>query len=94
MVDKAKLAEQQARGASAENILNNPLLQEVLVIMRDESLKAWSDSLIDDVALREDCFRMVKTVERFESCFKEWMRTGEFATKDLLTLKSEEKEAA
>lgn len=89
MTDKAKLAEQQARGADAAHILDHPLVKEALDGMRAEVMAVWENSKIDEDDVREDCFKMKQAIECLERCFRAWIRSGDAAGKELLKLKDE-----
>lgn len=94
MTDKAKLAEQQARGAQAESILNHPLVNGAFNAIEDEIDKGWKASLADEEGQRQNAYLMWRLFGNFKTHFEQHVRTGEFATNELLTLKDEEKDAA
>lgn len=91
MTDKAKLHQQQTRGYQAKRILEDELVKEAFFVMRQEIMKAWESTKIDEADVREDCFKTRQAVDRFERCFVKWVRDGEFAAKELLQIQKDSK---
>jgi len=81
--------EQVARGEEAARVLNSPLLKEFFADMRSDCVRNWEHSAIDDVATREDAWKMHKAVSLLEQKLKTAIANGEHARKELL---KEEKE--
>ena len=94
MADKAKLAEQQARGSQAENILKNPLVVAAFEAIQGEIEDGWKNTTAEEDEQRQNAYLMWRLFGKFKTHFESHIRTGEFATKELLTLKDEEKDAA
>jgi len=91
MTDKAKLAEQQARGERARQILEDPLVEEFFGQAEEETMTAWRNSAIDETDVREDAWRMYQALQRLRSCFQTTIANGEFARHQLLKLNQTEK---
>lgn len=87
--EQSKLREQQTRGSRAEEILKDPLIQQAFDKMRGEIRGAWESSKIDEVDVREDCFRMECLIKRFESAFRQLVAEGKYAGNLLSSTKDE-----
>lgn len=84
MTDNAKLAEQQARGERARQILEDPVVKGFFAQAEEETMAAWRHSAVDETELREDAWRMYQALQRLRRCFEATIANGEFARKELL----------
>lgn len=86
---KADLTQQAERGAQADALLNNALLKDAFEAMGEEINRAWRESAVHEVEVRENAHKMSMLLERLRSFLEVRARTGTAATKKLLELEKE-----
>lgn len=89
MTDKAKLAEQQARGANAERLLNDPLFQEFLEKAENQFIEQFKLSELDDDRTRNYARVGLGVLNQIRTIFRECIGSGTLATDRLNELKEE-----
>ena len=82
-MDDGKLREEQARGAKAEALLRNPILQETFEGLSERYLDAWKSTSIEQEAQREKIFQMYKALEAVRKHLEDMVSTGELAKLEL-----------
>lgn len=82
-----ELKEQTKKGARAEQLLKDPLIQEFLKDLRDSLYTNIRTSHFKDVDEREDLYKMLRVVDRFEGIFNTYIKTGKLAQSRLETFK-------
>lgn len=89
MTDESKARTQMDRGQRAERVLNDPLVKEAFDKIRDEIVEAWENSDADDDRGRHNAYLLQRLLRNFESQFKQIVRTGEAAKRELLEIEKE-----
>lgn len=87
---KAKLIEQHDRGARADKLLADPLIEETFEAIRADLIKKWEDG--DGPEVREEIHGLVCAMKLFRAKFEHYIRTGDFAAKQLTELNEDKKE--
>lgn len=64
------------KGEQAERLMENPVLVEALDKLEGEYLKAWRDSPLNAVEMRETAFVMVRAVDRLRQQLNEFATNG------------------
>lgn len=82
--------EQIALGLEAAKLLASPIIGLLFASMKADCIKTWENTKIDDVATRDDAWRMHKAIGLFEFKLKNIKQNGELARKDLLKSKKKE----
>lgn len=77
------LREDQTRAQRAADILNNEVFAEVSRSMRDEIVKAWVACPVRDDEGKQELWRLIKTLDKFEGLLKGYIETGKLATEQL-----------
>lgn len=86
--DEAARLDEAHRAARAEQLLNDPLLAAAFAEVRDEFLKAWSDSPMRDVEGRERIYTMLRLLDRVKKILETHVRTGQMAGMQLETIRT------
>jgi len=84
-MDEGKLRDEQSRGAKAEALLRNPMLQETFEGLADRYLDAWKSTSVGQDEQREKIFQMYKALEAVRSHLEDTVSTGELAKIELNT---------
>jgi cystathionine beta-lyase/cystathionine gamma-synthase len=79
MNDPAALRQAKNAGIRAKAILDDPLVVAALKAMEDEAVQQWAGSRLDDVAVREDAWRMLRAVRDFRSRIERHISDGAVA---------------
>ena len=69
-----------ARGRMAGSLLGNELLVEALAAMEMKYENAWINSQLSQTEIREEAFRMLRTVREFKQHLTRMVDTGKLAT--------------
>src|ERR1700760_631055 len=77
------LQSEMERGRQATELLEHPLLQEALRVLRQDFQTAWVNSPARDSEGRERLWHLVKLVDRFESYLTEVVTTGRMAVQEI-----------
>lgn len=72
------------RGAEAEKLWENALLQETFGAMERDILSTMKKLKPDDMEGRDVCWRELRSLERFRNKFKMYIHTGKAAEKSLM----------
>lgn len=72
------------RKNEASQLLNHPLMQEALLLVKQELYDAISTSNWQDKDAREEAYRQLKSGERFEAKLRSIIDNGKIAEKTLL----------
>lgn len=67
------------RGRQAQDLLEHPLLQEAMEILRSEFKEAWANSPARDSEGREKLWQLHAMVGKFESHLTQVLQTGKLA---------------
>jgi hypothetical protein len=68
-----------ARAANAKRLLDDPLLQEALGLIKDEAIAAWQATAARDTEAREIAWLTVKITDRITSCLQGMVDDGRIA---------------
>ena len=79
--------EKARRGERARQLLKEPLIEESLETLRRIAFGNIESSHYSKVDEREDLYKMLQAIKRFENNFKKIMRDGELAKTRLEQLK-------
>ena len=77
------LPQEDARGAKAREILEEPLVAEAFSKIEAEILSAWEDSPARDVEGREKLYQMLMLTRKVKRHFESVVLTGEMARRTL-----------
>ena len=77
------LHQEDARGAKAREILEEPLVVEAFGKVEAEILSAWEDSPARDVEGREKLYQMLMLTRKVKRHFESVVLTGEMARRTL-----------
>lgn len=72
-----------ARAKQAEQIVNDPLVIEILDALERKWLDAIVSSPVDDTEGREGAYRMLKSMQQFRGAFVSIMDDGKIAAAEL-----------
>lgn len=86
MMDEAKLSQESARAARAQNLLDNDLLTEAFDEMERAYIEAWSATKIEDVVGREKLFLAVNVVRKVRGHLNTVVSDGKMAQAQLSEL--------
>ena len=64
------------RGELAQQALDNEALKEALKAMREDITGQWGSVPVRDVEGREHCWRLFKSLEKFEALLKAYIESG------------------
>ena len=67
------------RGRQAQELLNNPLLDEAMKRCREELMQAWENTPARDADAREWLWKLNQASIRFEGILKGYVDTGKIA---------------
>lgn len=87
MADELKLRKQAERGARAEALLNNDLLQEAFDKIESALMDEWRNTGAEDGQRREDAWRSHKLLQNLKGYLKKVVIDGAAANKQLLQIK-------
>lgn len=68
------------RGNEASQIIGNPVYQEIVTVMRAQMFEAFERTTFDQVEEREEIYRMMKLMTKFEANIKSVADTGKMAS--------------
>ena len=85
-MDQDKLEYERRRAAEAQDLLDNPLLQEALETIRASVDKEWLDAPARDTEGRERLWMMRKLTDKFEAHLTSIVNDGKIASKKLADL--------
>lgn len=74
--DKGKLEEAMRKGAHADKLLEDPIIVEVLAKMKDTVYHNFMTSKFDARGEREDLYKQMQTINRFETELRVLMKGG------------------
>ena len=83
MSDAAELRRAVNRSARAKAILEDELVVEALGLIEANLRQAWEHSKFDDVAGREDAYRMLRTARSFRAWFEQALIDGKVAEAEI-----------
>jgi len=78
-----KRLEEQDRGAKAEALLRNPMLQEAFQMLEEKYLDAWKNSPVKAQDDREKLFQMYQNLKAVQGHLEEVVNTGNLAKAQL-----------
>lgn len=81
-----KLNKDVQRATRAKQLLDDPMIQEIMVSMRHNLHRKIETSEYKNADEREECYRMLRTLESFEGQFKKIMQSGTSATETLTAM--------
>ncbi len=81
--DEAARLDETHRASRAEQLLKDDLLAAAFTEIREEFLKAWSESPARDVEGREQIFTMLKLLDRVKATLENHVTTGQMAMTQL-----------
>lgn len=64
------------RGQLAAEALGNPAVQDALKAMREDIAQTWGACPARDLEGREHCWRLFKSMEKFEALLKAYVESG------------------
>jgi hypothetical protein len=82
-MDEGKLRGEQDRGAKAEALLRNPILQETFNSLSEMYIDTWKATSVEQDAQREKIFQMYQALEAVRGHLEEMVSTGELAKLEL-----------
>lgn len=83
MSKEEKAAAEIQRGELARQVLDNPIYQESLIAIRAELMHKFEQTKFSDSETREEIWRQIQTVKRFETYFQRVMETGKLGRQTL-----------
>lgn len=83
MVNEDKLRSDQARGAKAQQLIENELLAEAFSGLEDAYVRAWRDTGIHDINAREKLFLAINVVGKVKEHLSAVAANGKLAKKEL-----------
>ena len=69
-----------SRGGRAKRLLEDPLLVEALEAIHERYTKAWRNTQLSQVTVREEAYRMLSAVDEFTAHLTRFVQTGKLAT--------------
>ena len=66
----------EVRANEAQRLLDNPLLTEIMDALESEAVKQWKTTSVDQVAIREDLFQLVKANQRIRAALQSAVDNG------------------
>jgi len=75
--------EEVARGREAQTVLNNSIFREAMVIMRGQMMEAFQKTKHDESEARDEIWRQMKIMDKFEDQLNAVMTTGKLGEKTL-----------
>ena len=86
-MDEITLGKKQAKGAAAEALLNNELLQQSFKALHDEYIENWKITHFKNVEGRERLWQAIQIIGKVEDHLKKMVSDGKIATRDLSQIK-------
>lgn len=83
--------QQIARGVRAQQILDEPLVQEAIDLIESQCLQQWKDSPARDTEGRERIWMMVKMAQQFKRHFEAAVTDGKLAQHEVAELEKQSK---
>lgn len=83
MNQQEKASKEMQRGEDARQILDSPLYQEALIAIRGELMHKFEQTKFKQGEEREEIWRQIQTVKRFESYFQQVLETGKLGRQTL-----------
>ena len=71
------------KGINAQQILNDPLIQEALRQLEGMYINDWKTSTVDDVVKRERAYACVSVLSDFKAALNSFVNTGKIAEKQI-----------
>lgn len=87
MTDIGKQRDQMAKAHQAERLLNDPMISGAFSGLREQLLKEWEHTELDDTERREDIWRCLKLLGRLQQSFNQHVNTGRFVERELSKLR-------
>lgn len=75
--------EQINRAVNAQRLLDDPLLQEALLVMESMYINDWKTSTVDDVVKRERAYACMSVLNDFKAALDSFVNTGKIAEKQI-----------
>lgn len=75
--------EQINRAVNAQRLLDDPLLQEALLVMESMYINDWKTSTVDDVVKRERAYACMSVLHDFKAALDSFVNTGKIAEKQI-----------
>lgn len=91
MSDKEKLTQGKNRGVLAKQVLENPVYQEALVIIRGDLMVKFENTKPEDSGKRDEIWRQMRTVAEIEKRIKKVMVDGRVCEAELSRLEKAKK---
>lgn len=85
------LDQENARGAKAKELLDEPLVAEAFSVVESEILRAWEDSPARDSEGREKLYQMLMLTRKVKRHFESVVMTGEMARRTLADIVRKER---
>lgn len=85
-MSKEKLQQEKSRGVLAQQILENPIYQEALVIIRGKLMVEFENTKYTEQQDRDEIWRQYQTLAKIEKQLQKVMRDGKIADKELSIL--------
>jgi len=82
-MDEDKLSEAMGRGARAERLLNDPLLQEAFEMLERDYIRGWRDTGARDTDARERLWQALHVVAKVRSHLGSVVSSGKLAQREL-----------
>lgn len=82
-MDEGKRRSEQDRGAKAEALLRNPMLQEAFDILEQKYIDAWRNSPVTAESDREKLFQMYQNLIAVRGHLQEVVNTGNLAKTEI-----------
>jgi len=69
----------KVRAQYAHNILENPVFQAAIDVIRSETVQAWADCPARDLEGKEQLWKLYRVNEKFLNIFKGYVESGKLA---------------
>lgn len=69
--------DRKLRAGQAERLLNDELFQETWTALREHSVKVWETTAPEEVEVREDAWRSVRTLDALKLAFEKYAKQGQ-----------------
>ena len=83
MREETEMVNDITRAKLAESFINNPLFIEGMAVLKATTLDKFESLEFDDVAVMQDCNRMLKVIDNFEQMFIAVVERGKSALQAL-----------
>ena len=85
------LDQENARGAKAKELLEEPLIEEAFSLIESEILRAWEESPARDTEGREKLYQMLMLSRKVKRHLESVVMTGEMARRTLADMVRKER---